>query len=93
MFGLKSSTFRTGREDGTRRRCPSQCRRRCRRRDEAVGSWRGKFMDASVADVLLPEHTQEAPLAARVEYIEATAAIGEGAEPCLRVDIPLLNPN
>ena len=26
------------------------------------------FMDASVADVLLPEHTQEAPLAAHVEH-------------------------
>ena len=30
-----------------------------------------------VADVLLPEHTQEAPLTAHVEHVLA-AAIGEG---------------
>ena len=45
--------------------CPNQRRQRCRRRDDAVGA----FMDALVADVLLPEHTQEAPLAAHVEYV------------------------
>ena len=55
-------TLRTGREDGMRRRCPN---RRCRRRDWLVGA----FRDASVADVLLPEHMQEAPLAAQVEHI------------------------
>ena len=36
MFGLKSNTLRTGREDGMRWRCPNQHRRRCRRRDDAV---------------------------------------------------------
>ena len=41
---------------------------RCRRRDDAVGSF-DKFKDASVANVMLPEHTQEAPLAAHVEQI------------------------
>ena len=41
----------------------------------------GAFTDASVAGVLLPEHTQEAPLAAHVEHISA-AAIGEGGGPC-----------
>ena len=28
----------------------------------------GEFTDAMVADVLLPEHTQEAPLTAHVEH-------------------------
>ena len=37
MLGLKSKTLRTGREDGMRWRCPNQRRRRCRRRDDAVG--------------------------------------------------------
>ena len=37
MFGLKSKTLRTGREDGMRCRCPNQRRRRCLRRDDAVG--------------------------------------------------------
>ena len=40
-------------------------------------------MDASVADVLLPEHTQEVPLTAHVEHIYA-AAIGKGGRPCFR---------
>ena len=29
----------------------------------------GAFMGAMVADVLLPEHTQEAPLEAHVEHV------------------------
>ena len=37
MFGLKSKNLRTRREDGMRWRCPNQRRRRCRRRDDAVG--------------------------------------------------------
>ena len=37
MVGLKSNTLRTGREDGMRWRCLNQRRRRCRRRDDAVG--------------------------------------------------------
>ena len=37
MFGLKSKTLRTGREDGMRWICPNQRRRRCRMRDDAVG--------------------------------------------------------
>ena len=37
LLGLKSKTLRTGREDGMRWRCPNQRRRRCRRRDDAVG--------------------------------------------------------
>ena len=37
MFGLKSKTLRTGRDDGMRCRCPNQRRRFCRRRDDAVG--------------------------------------------------------
>ena len=48
-------------------RCPNQHRRRCHRRDDAVGCF-GSFTDALVADVLLPEHTQEA-LTAHVEHV------------------------
>ena len=37
-----------------------------------------------VADVLLPEHTQEAPLTAHVEEHVYAPAIGEGGGPCFR---------
>ena len=37
MFGLMSKTLRTGREDGMWWRCRNQRRRRCRKRDDAVG--------------------------------------------------------
>ena len=43
----------------------------------------GAFTDALVADVLLPEHTQEAPLTAHVEHVKA-AVIGKSGGPCLR---------
>ena len=38
-------------------------------------------MDAMVADVMLQEHTQEAPLTTHIEHVLAPA-IGEG--PCFR---------
>ena len=63
-----------------RKRCPNQSRRHCRRRYDAVACLMSSRM---VADVLLPEHTQETPLAAHVELIYA-AAIGEGGRPCFR---------
>ena len=61
MFRLKAYTLSTGREDV---------------RNSAGGVVGGEMMelvprcvtDASVANVLLSEHTQEAPLAARVEH-------------------------
>ena len=68
MLGLKSMTLRTGRDDDMRWRCPNQRRRRCRRRDDAVGLV-GAFTDALIADVLLPEHTREASLTAHVEHV------------------------
>ena len=37
MLGLKSKTLRTVSEDGMQWRCPNQHRRRCPRRDDAVG--------------------------------------------------------
>ena len=54
-------SYRTGREDGMqyqkkkkKKRCPNQSRRRCRRRDAAVGCL---VRYALVPDVLLLEHT------------------------------------
>ena len=47
-------SYRTGRDDGMRWRCPNQSRRRCRRRDAAVGCL---VRYALVPDVLLLEHT------------------------------------
>ena len=64
-LGLKSKTLRTEMGDGMRWRCPNQHRRRCRRRDDAVGVFTG----ALVADVLLPERTPEAPLTAHVQHV------------------------
>ena len=43
----------------------------------------GTFKDALVANVLMPEHTQEALLAADVEHIEA-APIGDSGGPRFR---------
>ena len=67
MLGLKSKTFRTGREDG------SGGDVRTRAGSVVVGgmmllvAWcvHGCFG----ANVLLPEHTQEAPLTAHVEHV------------------------
>ena len=45
-----------------RRRCPNQRRQSCRMRDDAIGSLVSSQIYASDANVLLPEHTQEARL-------------------------------
>ena len=45
-------------------RCPNQCRRRCRRRDDAVGCLVRSWMLRLLMCCLLPEHTQEARLTA-----------------------------
>ena len=60
-------TLRTGREGWGEDmlRCPNQRRRRCRRRDDAIGC----LVRSRIADVLLPEHTQEAPLTAHVDHV------------------------
>ena len=80
MIGLKSKTLRrpTGEEDDMVRKCTNQLSR-----ERLCGWLLGAFTDASVADVLLPEHTQEAPLAAHVEHVQA-AAIGEVGGHCFR---------
>ena len=54
---VKDSSYREGGWHAVK--MSNQRRRRCRRRDDAVGC----------LDVLLPEHTQEAPLTAHVEHV------------------------
>ena len=66
------------------RRCPNQRKRRCHRRDDAVGFFVRSCFGCWYA-VARTQHTQEAPLVSHVgqAYVSA-AAIGEGGGPCFR---------